>query len=105
MLINMATATGPSSHVKEKALKAWTAAPDSVAVAHQTLRALQPKWHGSLDQIENVIARLRQRHGRDSRFQWLFGYASYVRAEIASNKDQEEKALGWMKKSLEFGAS
>ncbi len=103
MLINVSTAAGPSAKVRERILAAWTAAPDSAAVAHQTLRALQPKWHGNIEQMKNVITRLRRRHGQDHRFQWLYGFISHSRAEGASAKNDEARAVALMDEALRAG--
>jgi len=77
--------------------------PGSVLVAWQRMFRLQPKWGGSIDEIETYLETLEPMMEEVSALRPLRGYPHYVRGDEARRNDHYQDAIAHFDKALRHG--
>lgn len=89
--IEIAKSQGDVKKAKIIYLKALEYHPSSYSIRKRYMDSIEPKWGGSLEEIENVVNNAKQYHVANPHLKTLDGYLYYMKGEVLRSRDCEKQ--------------
>lgn len=84
----------------DEALRAF---PESYLLRTSAIAGLQPKWHGSVEMMEQFARQSQEHVGRNPLLKRLLGFPDWARGEILSSEKRFDEAILMYTKAIEAG--